>query len=80
MELGKYAEDYGKYYLVRWKELGNKPAKRFYERVLEVSNPSDAATEARARLKKIKLQDDDRLSCFTVLLQSIFLFQDALTS
>ena len=58
LELGKYAEDYGKYYLVRWKELGNKPAKRFYERVLEVANPSDAATEARARLKKIKLQDD----------------------
>ena len=58
LELGKYAEDYGKYYLVRWKELGNKPAKRFYERVLEVANPSNAATEARTRLAKVKLQDD----------------------
>jgi len=54
LELGKYVEDYGKYYLIRWEELGTQPARRFYQRVLEVVNTSEAAREAESRLGQLK--------------------------
>ena len=35
LEIGKYVEKYGKYFLIRWRELGNQPALQFYNRQLQ---------------------------------------------
>ena len=32
--VGQFVEKYGKYYMVRWKELGNKPALQFYNEAI----------------------------------------------
>ena len=34
VEIGKYVENYGKYFILRWKELGNKPALQFYNEAI----------------------------------------------
>ena len=46
LEVGKYVEQYGKYFLVRWQELGNEPALQFYNQAITTAPESDAAREA----------------------------------
>ena len=54
LEVGKYVEQYGKYFLVRWKELGNQPALQFYNQAITTAPESDAAREAEKSVAKLR--------------------------
>ena len=47
--VGQFVEKYGKYYMVRWKELGNKPALKFYNEAITTAPESDAARVAEKK-------------------------------
>lgn len=54
LEIGKYVEQYGKYFLVRWKELGNQPALQFYNQAITTAPESTAAREAEVRVAELR--------------------------
>ncbi|MEK9772632.1 MAG: tetratricopeptide repeat protein [Opitutae bacterium] len=54
LEIGKYVEQYGKYFLVRWKELGNQPALQFYNQAITTAPESKAAREAEVRVAELR--------------------------
>lgn len=54
LEVGKYVEQYGKYFLVRWQELGNQPALQFYNQAITIAPESDAAREAEKSVAKLR--------------------------
>jgi tetratricopeptide (TPR) repeat protein len=54
LEVGKYVEHYGKYFLVRWQELGNQPALQFYNQAITTAPESDAAREAEKSVAKLR--------------------------
>ena len=54
LEVGKYVEQYGKYFLVRWQELGNQPALQFYNQAITTAPESDAAREAEKSVAKLR--------------------------
>lgn len=54
LEIGRYVEKYGKYFLVRWKELGNQPALQFYNQAITTAPESEAAREAEMRVAKLR--------------------------
>ena len=43
LEVARYMEKYGKYFLVRWQELGNRPALQFYNEAINSAPESEAA-------------------------------------
>ena len=54
LEVGKYVEQYGKHFLVRWQELGNQPALQFYNQAITTAPESDAAREAEKSVAKLR--------------------------
>ena len=54
LEIGQYVEKYGKYFLVRWRELGNQPALQFYNQAITTAPESEAAREAEARVVDLR--------------------------
>ncbi len=54
IEIGEYVEKYGKYFLVRWRELGNDPAIKFYEEAIDNYTGTQAAREAEERVKSLR--------------------------
>lgn len=54
LEIGQYVEKYGKYFLVRWKELGNKPALQFYNQAITTAPESEAAREAEMHVADLR--------------------------
>ena len=46
LEVGKYVENYGKYFITRWRELGDLPATQFYNEAITIAPESEAAREA----------------------------------
>ena len=54
LEIGRYVEKYGKYFLVRWKELGNQPALQFYNQAITTAPESQAAREAEMRVAELR--------------------------
>ena len=54
LEVGRYVEKYGKYFLVRWKELGNQPALQFYHQAITSAPESNAAREAEERVAELR--------------------------
>lgn len=54
LEVGRYVEKYGKYFLVRWRELGNQPALQFYNQAITTAPESEAAREAEARVADLR--------------------------
>jgi len=58
VEIGKYVENYGKYFILRWKELGNKPALQFYNEAITTAPESEAARVAEERVAALRSGDD----------------------
>ena len=56
--VGEYVEKYGKYYLVNWKELGNRPALQFYNEAITIAPESKAAREAESKVAKLRSGDE----------------------
>ncbi len=54
LEIGAYLEKYGKYFLVRWRELGNGPALQFYNEAITIAPESDAAREAEQKVAELR--------------------------
>jgi tetratricopeptide (TPR) repeat protein len=54
LEIGSYIENYGKYFLVRWKELGNGPALQFYNEAITIAPDSEAAREAEKKVSQLR--------------------------
>jgi len=54
LEIARYLEDYGKYFLVRWKELGNGPALQFYNEAITIAPESNAAREAEKKVSQLR--------------------------
>lgn len=54
VEVGKYVEKYGKYYLTNWRELGNKPALQFYNEAITTAPESQAAREAEKKVAELR--------------------------
>ena len=54
LEIGKYVEKYGKYFLIRWRELGNQPALQFYNQAITTAPESEAAREAEVRVADLR--------------------------
>jgi tetratricopeptide (TPR) repeat protein len=54
LEVGKYVEQYGKYFMVRWRELGNQPALQFYNQAITTAPESNAAREAEKSVAKLR--------------------------
>lgn len=57
VEVGKYVENYGKYFMLRWKELGNKPALQFYNEAITTAPESEAARVAEQRVAALRNGD-----------------------
>lgn len=56
--VGQYVEKYGKYYLVNWKELGNRPALQFYNEAITIAPESKAAREAESKVAELRSGDE----------------------
>ena len=52
--VGKYVEQYGKYFLTNWRELGNKPALQFYNEAITTAPESEAAREAEKKVAELR--------------------------
>ena len=51
--VGRYVEKYGKFFIIRWRELGDGPAKQFYSEAITVAPDSKSAVEAKTRLENL---------------------------
>ena len=58
LEVARYVERYGKYFLVRWKELGNQPALQFYNEAIDSAPESEAARIAEKKVAELQAADD----------------------
>ena len=58
VELGEYIEKFGKYYLTRWRELGNAPAIQFYNEAITTAPESTAAREAEQKITDLRASDE----------------------
>jgi len=58
LEIGEYLEDYGKYFLIKWQELGNQPALQFYNEAITSAPESEAARLAEKRVAALRSTDD----------------------
>ena len=56
--VGQFVEKYGKYYMVRWKELGNVPALQFYNEAITTAPESEAARVAEKKVAKLRASDE----------------------
>ena len=54
LEIGKYVEQYGKYFLSPVEELGNQPALQFYNQAITTAPESEAAREAEVRVVDLR--------------------------
>ena len=54
LRVGRYVEKYGKYFIVRWRELGDGPALQFYSEAITVAPDSESAREAEARMADLR--------------------------
>lgn len=58
VEVGEFVEKYGKYYMVRWKELGNGPALQFYNEAITTAPESKAARVAEKKVETLRASDE----------------------
>ena len=56
--VGQFVEKYGKYYMVRWEKLGNKPALQFYNEAITTAPESEAARAAEKKVSELRAGDD----------------------
>jgi tetratricopeptide (TPR) repeat protein len=56
--IGEYIEDYGKYFIIKWEELGNQPALQFYNEAITAAPESEAARLAEKRVADLRSTDD----------------------
>ncbi|MFP6887800.1 MAG: tetratricopeptide repeat protein [Opitutales bacterium] len=54
LQVGRYLEKYGKYFIVRWRELGDGPALQFYNEAVTVAPDSESARAAEARMAELR--------------------------
>ena len=54
LEIARYVENYGKYFLLHWEKLGNQPALQFYNQAITTAPESDAAREAEKSVAKLR--------------------------
>ena len=58
LEVARYMEKYGKYFLVRWQELGNRPALQFYNEAINSAPESEAARIAEKKVAELRAAND----------------------
>ena len=58
LEVAQYVEKYGKYFLVRWRELGNRPALQFYNEAINSAPESEAARLAEKKVAELRAKDE----------------------
>ena len=58
VEVGEYVENYGKFFMTRWKELGNRPALQYYNEAITSAPESEAARIAEGKVKQLKAGDE----------------------
>ena len=58
VEVGEYVEKFGKFYLTRWRELGNGPAIQFYNEAITTAPESTAAREAEQKIANLRAADE----------------------
>ena len=54
VEVGEYVEKYGKFYLTRWRELGDGPAIQFYNEAITTAPESSAARKAEKNIARLR--------------------------
>jgi len=54
LEIGSYLENYGKYFITRWRDLGNEPSLQFYNEAITVAPESEAARIAEKKILNLK--------------------------
>lgn len=58
VEVAQYMENYGKYFLVRWEELGDRPALQFYNEAITTAPESPAARVAEQKVAELRARDE----------------------
>jgi len=58
LEIGEYLEDDGKFFLIKWQELGNQPALQFYNEAITAAPESEAARLAEKRVAALRNKND----------------------
>ena len=58
VEVAQYLENYGKYFLVRWKELGDRPALQFYNEAITTAPESQAARIAEKKVAELRARNE----------------------
>ena len=58
VEVGEYVEKYGKFYLTRWRELGDGPAIQFYNEAITTAPESSAAREAEQKIADLRAANE----------------------
>ena len=54
LEIGSYLENYGKYFITRWRDLGDEPSLQFYNEAITVAPESEAARIAEKKILNLK--------------------------
>lgn len=54
LRVGRFVEKNGKFFIMRWKELGARPALQFYGEAITVAPESESAREAKARIAELR--------------------------
>ena len=54
VEIGKYVEEYGRYFMLSWKDLGKQSALKYYNQARTLAPESDAASKAEQYVAQLK--------------------------
>ena len=54
LDVGNFLNDYGKYFISQWRELGDIPARQFYNEAITIAPESEVAREAEKRILQLK--------------------------
>ena len=57
LRVGRYVEKYGKYFIVRWRELGDGPALQFYGDAATIAPESESGRAAEARMRELRAKE-----------------------
>ena len=54
LEIGNFVENYGKYFITRWRDLGSLPAMQFYNEAITIAPESEVARDAEKKILNLR--------------------------
>ena len=54
LEIGNFVENYGKYFITRWRDLGSLPAMQFYNEAITIAPESEVARDAEKNILNLR--------------------------